>query len=225
MKTKLFVGIAIFSTAISFAQEQTETAKFGFLTFNLTSAVVSYAPRWDVGYFHILNDNFTVGAEIGYGNADLAGINIFGSELKSDYELFELRPELIYTISRIGRTKRFVSAEFYYLRHTDAFTTSRYFENGIDFFYDSADYKRTKYGFNLNYGVIINFTKNFGMIPKFGFGPRFRNVSYSNVVGKVERPNDDDENHNYLDTDGYIKNAGRQLDLNLVFDIKLFFRL
>jgi hypothetical protein len=224
MKIKHYCLLLLLSFVTIQAQEQTENLKSSFITFSLTSPVLSYAPRWNIGYFRILNDSFTIGAEAGYGNSDIA-LNTFNAEITSDYQVFEIRPELIYTISRIGRTKRFVSAELYFLQHSDAFTTSRYYDDGKQFSYDTADYKRTKYGFNLNYGVMINFTKNFGMIPKFGVGLRFRDINFSNVVGKVERLNNGEENHQFPNTEGYIENAGKQLNLNVAFDIKLFFRL
>lgn len=220
-----FLFLMLLSFANLNAQEKEENLKSGFITFNLTSPIFSYAPRWDIGYYKTLNQRFIVGIEAGYGNYN-STINFATDNdiLTEDYKLFEIRPEVIYIINPERKTKKFFSGEVYFIHHTDAFTTSRFSEGNREFFFESADYRRIKYGFNLNYGMIINFTKNFGMIPKLGMGLRFRSVKYLDIIGKSERFNDD-EGEGFPNIDGFIQHSGHQMGFNFVFDIKLFFRI
>lgn len=226
MKINKILLFVILSLSYSFtsAQDNVEP-KAGFITLNLTSATISYCPRWDLGYYRSLNDRFIVGVEVGYGNYDSSvGFTMDNDILNEDYQLFEIRPEVMYIINPKRRTKKFFSGEIFYISHTDAFTTSRFNENGYEYTFDSADFKRIKYGFNLNYGMVINFTKNFGMIPKVGLGFRHRDVKYSNIVNKSEQYYEN-EDFIFPSIRNFIENAGKDSGVNFVFDVKLFFRI
>jgi len=219
----LFLLLNCFSTK---AQEEETPKKAGFITFNMTSPLLSYAPRWDVGYYRHLNERWLLGVEVGYGNYGSAiNFKMDYEVIEKDYQLFEIRPEVIYIMTPNRKSKRFFSGELYYISHTDHFTTDSYEAGNYRYRFEQADYKRIKYGVNLNYGMIINFTKNFGIIPKIGFGWRFRDVKYSNQVGLVESLNGDEDEIEFPNTEGYITDSGKKSGPNFVFDVKLFFRM
>lgn len=205
--------------------QQTEPQKRSFFTFNISAPLVSYAPRWDLGYYYKINDKFIVGAEFGYGNYNTAiNFDMDYDLLEKDYQLFEIRPEVMYVMNSNRKTKRFFSAEIYYINHKDQFYTDRYEDGSKRYRFDQADYSRTKYGLNLNYGLIINFTKSFGIIPKIGFGWRFRDVKYSNLVNVTELSDNEGENQ-VPNVEGFINESGKKSGANFVFDVKLFFKI
>ncbi|MEP0262418.1 hypothetical protein [Dokdonia sp.] len=227
----LLVCFLLISTHSLFGQSE-EVQRKSYVTFDVLSPIASYSPAWKVGYFRKINDQFIIGAEVGIGTYGTS-INFVGDGdwIENDYFKFEVSPELIYVLNPNHTFENFVSAEAFYIRHTDSFENSSYRSetNSQYFNYDSADYRRQKFGLNLNYGAIINFSKRFGLIPKVGFGVRVRSVDFSNIVNPELDPNNQGEDGGLVESVApnirdFLEIEGSVTRLNFNFDIKLFYK-
>lgn len=212
------------------AQDTITAERTSIVTLSLLAPTVSYAPRYNVGYMHRVAPRWWAGLEAGYGTYGSSfGMGTENNDqLTKDYRIFELRPEVFYSLRSPSRKlKHLVSAEFFYINHTDHFTTDHYYgDNGYPRYnYDAADYKRIKTGLNINYSLLFYFSERFGLIWKTGFGVRHRNVTYSNVVNKTMQDNSsDDELFNMFNADKYIEQSGAETNLNFTTDLKLFYK-
>lgn len=179
-----------------------------FVTFNLLSPVDQLVPRWRIGYIRSINPNWKAGIEFGYGNKKLAFADV-DADNEADYQLWEIRPELYYILDPLKKTQKYVSAELFYINHTDVFY------NKIE--YDRADYSRQKYGFHLKYGLIIQIAKHFGLNIYTGFGLRIRSNSYTKIVNPtLEIDHRDFYIGNYKDFGGVTTGVDFSLGVKLV---------
>lgn len=186
--------------------------------------VSSFSPfrdqRYNVGYIRKLSERWWIGTELAYGADGLTPINIGNYE--GENRIFEIRPEVFYSLAPQSRVKHFVSAEAFYLNHVGKGVSGNYYErNGDYYFFSSADYKREKYGVNINYSILLHReTSWFGFMPKIGFGIRQRNISYRNMIDKM--PGDPPVDG--LPFDYQINHEGSNLGFNFNIDMKLIFK-
>ena len=184
MKNHLLIVLVLFGIISNTSAQSDEFDKLNYLTFDVLSPVINYSPRYEIGYYRHLNDQWIVGAEVGIGTYDTS-INFAapGGWIEKDYRSFSIAPEIIYMRNPYRITKRFISAELFYIYHTDNFQNKSYTDTEFikTYNYESADYQRNKFGLNLNYGMIINFSNSVGIIPKIGGGIKIRDVQFKNI--------------------------------------------
>lgn len=225
-KVSLFVFILI---SLDFYGQavNNEPAK-SIVTVSLFSPLLNYAPRWNVGYIKKINEQYWVGIDFGYGNANTA-VNFAksGKWIHDNYQLFEIRPEIYYDLNPKSKLKHLISVELFYINHKDSFKNSTYFDTNENsyYHYDTADYSRIKSGLNVNYNMIFNIYKNLAFMQKIGVGFRQRNVTYTNIINKVENldpyPKD---NFIPFNIDTFIKETGIKNSFNLNLELKLIYK-
>lgn len=226
LNLKLII-LTLFITYLNFSQEKAKDFK-SIATFSTFSPTISYAPRWSLGYIRKIEKRYWLGVEIGYGNQNLS-VNFAeeGGWIKKDYKIFEIKPEIYYDLSQKSNLKHLLSLELQYLNHLDNFKNSWYYnlDTKTYYRYDLADYKRIKYGVNINYSLIYNFTKKIALMQKTGIGFRQRNVKYSNVINKIE-----DENFEESDvilvpvSNGFLRDNGLNNSFNFNLDLKIIYK-
>lgn len=176
--------------------------------------------RYNVGYIQKLSERWWIGAELAYGADGLTPINIGSSDGKN--QIFEIRPEVFYSLAPQSRIKHLVSAEAFYMNQNGKGISGNYYDINDDYYsFSSADYKRVKYGLNINYSILLHReTSWFGFMPKIGFGIRQRDLSYKNMIDKI--PNDPPVDG--LPFDYQLNREGSNLGLNFNIDMKLIFK-
>ena len=227
MKLNLkLVIIALFITNLNFSQEKTKDFK-SIATFSIFSPTLSYAPRWSIGYIRKIEKRYWLGVEIGYGNQNLS-VNFAeeGGWIKNDYKIFEIKPEFYYDLRPNSKLKHLLSLEFQYVNHTDKFNNSWYFDlnDNTYYNYDFADYRRNKYGINVNYNLIYNITKKFALMQKVGIGYRKRVVQYSNIVNRIENLFFEEEGFILPDFNGFLRDNGNTGGFNFNLDFKIIYK-
>lgn len=228
MKTKtLAIIFLLISMSISAQEKDKMIPQKSYLTLNLMSSIVSYSPRWDIGFIKPLNEKWYVGLEAGYGTYN-SSINFTKNSDRTTekYKLWEFRPQLYYILNPSRKAKAYFSGEFFYIQHTDTFSNSFFNiggrrSNPIEFRYDTADYKRKKIGLNINFGMLIQLTKDVGFNFSTGLGVRNRNVTFSNIINLTESEREDES----FSTNGYLENSGDQFGLNFIVDLKFYVKL
>lgn len=223
----ILIFILLVTTANLFCQEKSAKELKSILTFSTFSPTMSYAPRWNIGYMRKFNDRYWYEINFGYGNDNLS-INFAeeGGWITKSYNLYEFRPELYYNLKPDSRLKQLVSLELFYINHTDQFQNNWFYDlNEHTYYtYDSADYKRIKFGVNFNYNLIFTISKKVALMQKTGFGFRNRNVIYSNVVNKTEDPNFEDDSGGIVSTNTFLKNNGVDYGFNFNLDLKIIYK-
>ncbi|MGH1516188.1 hypothetical protein [Chryseobacterium sp. JK1] len=186
--------------------------------------VSAFAPfrdqRYNVGYMRKINERWWIGGELAYGTGKITPVNIGNFEGKN--RIFEIKPEVFYSLAPQSRLKHFVSAEVFYLKQTGKDISGTYYdENDVYYSFSSADYKRTKYGVNINYSILLHKESSwFGFMPKIGFGIRQKNISYANMTGReeIDAPRDG------LPFDYHLNQQGSNLRFNFNVDMKIIFK-
>lgn len=198
------------------------------VTLNVFSVLASQAPRWEVGYIRNISKRVWLGVELGYGNHDITINDVSGRDrLNDDYQIFEIRPAVYFDLRPQKKLKHLASFELYFIHHTDTFERSSYYAPSefMSYKYDIADYKRIKYGFNLNYNLLYNFGSRISLMQTIGLGLRIRDVSFTNVVNKTEDPyNDDNESFIFPVIDKYLNTTGTASAFNFNVDLKLLYK-
>lgn len=186
--------------------------------------VSAFAPlrdqRYNIGYMRKINERWWVGTEVAYGADGITPMDIGNIEGKN--RIFEIKPEVFYSLLPQSRLKHFVSAEVFYLNQKGKNVSGNYYDqNDVYYSFSSADYERTKYGFNINYSILLHKESSwFGFMPKIGFGIRQRKIAYTNMTGKME---------DYPPTDGLpfnyrLNEEGSNLRFNLNVDMKFIIK-
>lgn len=230
MKRILFLALFLISGMLH-AQNSLQHNERHLVTLSLLSPVASYAPRYNAGYMYRFTNRWWAGIEAGYGNDPTAISMTQGSDNNfffDDYKLWEIRPEFFYSLRNNGKLKHLVSAEFFYIHHTDNLKNSEYNTGGdFEYTYDSANYKRIKTGMNINYSLLFYFTDRFGLLTKTGFGFKHREVRFSNVQNPQYRytGGDDESGGGFFGISNYLENAGTKTNVNFNFDLKLYYKL
>lgn len=226
LNSKLIILILLISN-FNFAQVQPNDFK-SIVTFSTFSPLVSYAPRWNLGYIRKVDKRYWVGLELGYGSKNIS-VNFAedGGWIENDYKLFEIRPEFYYDLRPKSKLKHLLSLELFYINHSDKFKNERYFniENNTYYNYDTANYKRIKYGMNINHSLIYNITTKLALLQKVGVGIRHRDVKYSNVVNEMEDLNYEGPNSFVFPVnDGFLRNEGKATAFNFNLDLKIIYK-
>ena len=229
MKKLIFIALIAVSSALH-AQDTLTVQGRHTVTLSLLSPVVTYAPRYNAGYTYRFADRWFAGIEAGYGNYATAISMTKGSSNRSffnDYELWEVRPEIFYSLTGDEQPEHLLSAEFFYICHTDNLKNREYNTgSAFEYRFDSADYKRIKSGVNINYSLFFYFSDHFGLLTKPGFGVKRREVTFSNVQNPVYRDTSgNDESGDFLGISNYLENAGTKTSVSFNFDVKLFYKL
>ncbi|UUV20237.1 hypothetical protein [Paenimyroides aestuarii] len=214
-KTLLFVLFSCNMFAQEFANKHT-------ITLGLINQI-ALIPRFDIGYFRALNEQVTAGITLGYGTYEL--MTYKGVENTTHYKLFEMRPEIMLLRRTEKKSPHYLSAEFFYIHHTDRFSNG-YFYNGREkVVFDDANYTRNKMGFNLNYGIIASFVKSkkFGIIPEIGMGFKHRQINFSNIKNAVVVDKDSDGCFP-ISTESLYHEKGVQNNFNFNIDLRLFYK-
>lgn len=176
--------------------------------------------RYNIGYMRKLSERWWIGTELAYGANDLTPVDIGNFEGKN--WIFEIRPEVFYSLAPQSRLKHLVSAEVFYMNQDGKDVSGNYYDRNDDYyFFNSADYKREKYGLNINYSILLHrATSWFGFMPKIGLGIRQRNISYKNMIDKIPR----DPPIDGLPFDYQLNHEGSNLGFNFNIDMKLIFK-
>ncbi|WP_053992610.1 DUF3575 domain-containing protein [Mangrovimonas sp. TPBH4] len=208
------IVLLIASTSLFAQSESQNEFRNKYVTFNMISFIYSNTPRWNFGYYHNINNHFTLGTEAGIGT----------HMTTKDYFSLEFSPEIRYILNPKGSTKKFISLEGFYIYHKEEITDYTYQSetDSNEYHYDSASYKRHKYGMNLNYGMIVNFSKRTGIIPKVGLGIKMRNVVFSNIVNPT--PYEDDNEGFIPSIRNYRKVEGYHSSVNFNFELQFFYK-
>ncbi|MBY8963074.1 hypothetical protein KJK34_09955 [Flavobacterium sp. D11R37] len=230
MKCKLLLLVIMLTAFIKVEGQDTlqhENLK-SVVTLSLLSPTITYAPRYNAGYMYRFANRWWAGIEAGYGN-DATAINMTqgaDNEFFFDrYKLFEIRPEIFYSLRNNPKIKHLVSAEYFYIRHTDTQIKNIYNTGGpFEYRFESADYKRIKTGININYTLLFYFTEKFGLLTKTGFGIKRRDVSYTNVKNPVYIDTSGNDDEDWFGIYNYLEDAGTKTNANFNFDLKLFYR-
>lgn len=186
--------------------------------------VSAFAPlrdqRYNIGYMRKLSERWWVGTEAAYGADGLTPLNI--GNFEGENRIFEIRPEVFYSLAPDSRLKHFVSAEVFYLSHVGKGVSGNYYDSNKDYYtFSSSDYKRIKYGLNINYSILLHKeTSWFGFMPKIGIGLRQRDISYTNMIGRM--PNDPPVDG--LPFEYQLNHEGSNLRFNFNIDMKLIFK-
>ena len=121
----------------------------------------------------------------------------------------------------------YISGEVYLIHHEEVFYDGEFETENRDIHirYNRADFRRDKYGFNLKFGVFVPFGEKVGINAYIGTGPRFRDVSFSNIVN----PNEFNDHHDDYDDwgwwDAHYQKEGTNFGLNFTLGLKFFYRL
>jgi hypothetical protein len=205
----------------------TEFKKNTYITFNLITPTISYVPRYNLGYFKRISERLILGSEIGFGNYNSSfGLGKEGS-ISRNNQVFEIKPELMFILNKKRNTKMFVSIDLSYINHKEIFNNDNFqdLNNSKYYNYDSANYLREKFTFNLDYGMIIHFGNRFGIMPKVGLGYRIRNVRFTNIINKREDiPSDSNDHFNFFYS-GYNDTNGNVSGFNFSLDAKIFCKI
>lgn len=222
----LIICLTIFFGNYAFAQEKNNEEFNSIITLSTVSPIVNYAPRWNLGYIRKIDKRYWLGLELGYGNKNIS-VNFAeeGGWIKNKYQIFEIKPEFYYDLRPKSKLKHLLSAEFQYINHTDKFNNSRYFDlnDKTNYNYDFTDYRRVKYGINVNYNLFYNITKKIALIQKVGVGYKKRVVQYSNIVNRNENPFFEEDRF-FINIDGFLRDNGNIGNFNFNLDLKIIYK-
>ncbi len=228
-----FAILSVFLAPVRSIAQKTEKKNFQVST-TLTSYYY-YTPRLEFGFRKGLSDKMFYGLKLGYGNDIIISGKRSPIFLGHEYMSWSIRPFISYLVKSDDLKKSYLSFEVFYIYHQD------FFHNESDYAkermrlsrvvpqmlleYDSATYQRKKYGFNVKYGLQLEFSNRLGLDINSGLGVRVRDVKYSNVFNpvQIEPPVD-----SLLPSTGhrnYIKEVGKNVRMNFVFDIELYYNI
>lgn len=206
------------------AASEENTSLPSFISFNLTTPIDPFGPRFRMGYIQSINEQWMVGMAFGYGSAD---IRLIGSVNRffDAYQLWEVRPELYYFPNPKDRWNTYASAELFYINHTDQLENDQYQpskDSSLAIRYDRVDYQRQKYGLNIKSGVILNLIGPLKLNAYCGIGVRVRNNDFDNPVNPQANPDFIDE---FGFTDAYLRRAGTFVGVNFSMGLNLFYEI
>ena len=186
-----------------------------YFTFDLLSQANVLNPRWRIGYIHSLNDKWKLGMDVGLGRD---AINLYSNSDKSDFKIWELRPEIYYVIKSEKKMEKYISAELFYTQETSRLLDEEYDAKEQGYYYfDSADFQRKKYGVNFKFGYFFNLNKNWGLNVYSGLGFRIRENQYSNIMNPILH-----EDADRLFINSYQEKEGKDNGLNFSLGIKIY---
>jgi len=221
MKKSTLLLLALISLSTS-VFSQTNRENETLLTFDLSTLLYPDNPRYKLGVIQSISPKFRIGADLAFGS-DAITANFVKQDSEKDWSIYEVRAELYFIMNPTRKVKHYFSGEgfFSYLEQAG--------QNGFykpearmgEFQYDSAGYTRTKYGFNIKYGVIIPFGNLIGINTSVGPGFRVRNNTYNNVVNL--RPDEGPSHGRWFPP--YEYNEGTRVGINIAAGVKVFYKL
>lgn len=227
MRTNFLLLLFLITGVHNIIGQSKTNDKNNYISLNLVSPTFSYSPRWTLGYHYVLNERYILGTELGMGSYGTS-VNFAadGDWIDNKYFSIEFSPELKYIFNSKSKTKKFIAAELFYIYHRDNLKNEVYRNmSDLKFYkYDSADYQRNKFGLNLNYGLIINFSKNFGLTPKVGLGIKMRDVKFSNIANPIIENNYEESDTFFTSSNDYLTIEGFETNINFNFELQLFFK-
>ena len=227
MKNYLLIVLFSLGFLSTIWAQSDDFSKKSYITFDVLSPVINYSPRYEIGYYRHFNEQWMLGAELGIGTYDTT-INFAadGNWIEKDYKSFSIAPEIKYILNPARKTRKFISAELFYIYHSDKFSNRSY--TNTDFTttssYDRADYQRNKFGLNFNYGMIINFSNSVGIIPKLGAGFKVRDVQYKNIENLTVSEGEGFYGCTPSFTSRHLEVAGLVTRFNFNFEMQFFFK-
>ncbi|MBO6213609.1 hypothetical protein [Algoriella sp.] len=229
---KKLILIILFSSGLFSPKLTAQDDRKNIVTLSVMSATMQ-PPRWTVGYIHKINERYWLGAEIGYGSYQTFNLKDRPKyKYNRDYELFEIRPEFYVNINYGGKVKHLISAELFYINHSDRLENGQFYEtkknnwdenHNIYYTYDFADYDRKKYGLNINYSPVFTLFKGVTLMPKAGIGIKHRNINYSNSVNLQEAENASSGCAIFC-TDNIYEQNGSDTNLNLNLNFRVAYQ-
>lgn len=215
--TILLILIIAFS-----AKAQTNNYTKSFVIFDVFSNVYDIAPRLSLGYYHRTTENSYLGIKIGAGNYTTSTQNAkVKPRLTHNYLSYEIAPEFLYMLNMEQYTKQFLSLQFAYIHHKDSFTNSLFINHidGMYYSYDSADYTRNKLALNINYGILIPIKSRFQFIAKSGFGIKYVDTRYENIINLEQTTPFFYLSRGMYDNEGKFLRANFNLEVHLVYKL------
>ncbi|MCW5520495.1 hypothetical protein J1N09_11630 [Aureitalea sp. L0-47] len=224
--------ISLFITAFvqtTIAQEiktdSTATGSESYALFNLSTPFDFISPRLRVGYIWGMSEKWKVGLAAGYG---FSGYSLFVSSNNegSDYQFWEIRPQLFLFTHPKKKSKPYVSAEFFYMDHNQTLDSDFYYpEESSEFVvrYERIDYNRKKYGLNIKGGGMIPIFKDFGINIYGGIGFRVRDVSFSNAIDPRFELNDIEDELGFFEA--FRREEGTVVGFNFSFGFNIYYRI
>jgi hypothetical protein len=154
------------------------------ITTNVLSPISPVLSRLRLGYIQGLSKTVFVGLN--------AGIGIDTYKKYEDYQLYELRPEIYFVLSKKAKVKHYFSFEYFYVWHHEVMRNSYYNNGSEDVYYDKTDYERRKYGFHLKWGFFGPITTRLGFNYYVGLGSATVENNYYNteILGVYEQGGD-----------------------------------
>ncbi|MDP6921874.1 MAG: hypothetical protein QGH06_02765 [Lutibacter sp.] len=194
-----------------------------YISLNALTFLNTYNQRWRVGYIQQLKPRWKVGLDVGYGNRALC-FGIYKDNVGKGYQLWEIRPELYYSLGSKGRYEQYLSLELFYIHHKEQISLESYqAKDGTSIRFDTANYFRQKYGYHLKYGLFRQSKKRLTINMYTGIGLRIRNNQYSEVLNP--RDNVYEATCGWLFTENYKKVEGSALGVNVSLGLKLCYKL
>lgn len=238
---KLMLLLLLAATAMVSAQDQNSVqqenskefsiAESPTLTFNVFTPFMGNTPRYRLGYIQPISGPWMVGLDVGYGREGMV-IDFGSGSDREDYQLLELRGEIYYLLDTGRKGDHYLSLETAYLNHTETFF-NEFFDSSdeqVRFYYDSSDYERSKISFTVKYGTFFRITDQLGINAYYGMGVRVRNNEFFNTEFNDGLDDPSGDSSFYRDdewdfgTDNYYTQEGRDVGLNIVLGLKLYYQ-
>jgi hypothetical protein len=157
------------------------------ISFNLVTPFDPNFPRLRIGYTYIITPNLSQSIEMGYGRRFMFPDSTFYADqsLSRSYRLWEIRTETrIYMAGIRKHVIPYAGLEIYHIRNRqilyDKSFERAWDKNVVD--YEQANYRRIKSGFNIKAGVIFRLNPVLALEIYGGFGLRYKNNRYTNVI-------------------------------------------
>lgn len=223
LKTFLSAGLAAICFGVKAGNPIEEEFKRNIISFNLVTPFDANFPRLRLGYTYIVSQHYSQTFEIGYGHTKIFPDSSFylHKTLFPDYRMWEMRTESRYYFTGIRKyVIPYAAFEIYYIRHRQTMYNNNFQPENeeLSVYYNKADFRRTKSGFNIKTGFIFRM----GPVAAFelygGFGVRLRHNQYTNV--DVEQLTD---GPGWFDDWNYYYYEGSKWNYNLTAGAKLSF--
>ncbi len=205
--------IILFSTFAIFTFAQNSEYKS---IVNISTSSI-FAGRIDVGYMQQINDQFWLGAELGYGSGTLLFFN--ENENRNSSSSYRISPEIYFDVSPNAKSMNLFSLQLFHSKNSSQLFEGDFYNKNGKYTYTSADFEKRRTGVNVNYSVVFNRAgNNFTIMPKIGVGLRQKKIKFSNIV-------DLEETDELIDFIPFVnREEGTNIRPNFNFDIKLIYR-
>jgi hypothetical protein len=196
------------------------------ISFNLVTPFDPNFPRLRIGYTFMITPNLSQSIEIGYGRRFMFPDSTFYADqsLSRSYKLWEIRTETRYYMAGIRKhVIPYVGLELYQIRNRQILF-DKSFEREWDetvVYYDQANYRRLKAGFNLKSGLIFRLNPVLALELYGGLGTRYKHNRYTNVIEGGD--GDDTWSWDLFEDLSYYYKEGSHWSINLTGGFKIDF--